>query len=980
MDEPALSAPYIEAVLIELKSYFARPEIRDRKIETVFFGGGTPSLVNPEKIGSVIQCIRDFGDLDEDAEITLEANPGTVQEELGREKLTSLKTLGVNRISFGAQSFSERKLSLLGRLHQPADVEQAVLNSRHAGFKRLNLDLIFGTLEESLDEWREDLSCALKLAPEHLSVYGLTIEPGTDFGKLAKRGIRMDSTDSLQADLFCESQKTLGSASYRQYEVSNYALSGEECKHNRNYWRRGEYLGIGAGAHGFLKSGENFWGKRWRNTPRPEHYIEKVRQNGIGELFEEVLTEGDAELEFISLGFRTDEGISVTAYQRDFEGNFEERFGAGLRELVDEELVVREGETVRATKKGLLFLNSIVEKLFVVLLFISTSFADDQLPEVLVSDTVPRVALKESVTTIETLATPLNYEPYVDLQSRGSAEGQSDLVIRGSTFENSAVSLGALSLIDPQTGHFVLELPVSSKFFTSPEIITGNEQSIRGLNASVGSVGFDFLKITESETELRAGAGEWGTDVESILVRRANIAGKDGPDIGLDLDYSRSRSGGSVQNGDSRFDRVSGRLQLNTELGQTDLFGGFEHKFVSWPNLYVLQALHDVVGSSGIESDELHTGMVGLHHEAKLDEAGSVIKAGLLYRENRDDYEFDRYQINLFNPFEHNTKLLTGAVEGTLVCDYFRVRGSAHVMGDWINSTALTFLSYDSRVLSQMALVPELVLPLEDQLEFVASAGLRYDDSDKNPGQVLPITGVSLTHRTSEKDWEQAFINFSGASQVPGYTALASNPAGGLFRGNPDLNRTISLNSEIGGEVNRGPIKVRSSLFYRKDNDLTDWVFQSQVQPFASRTAANVDIATIGWETLARADFGQGSAIFSYVLMNKEHNYGDLDVDASFYALNFPDHRFTLSGTYDVTDWVHLRSDNELRIQEPNSLRDSDDRSYMISSAGIRFDIAMVTGMSVEALVDNIGNENFEEVPGVPGRRRAAMGYLNYRW
>jgi hypothetical protein len=613
------------------------------------------------------------------------------------------------------------------------------------------------------------------------------------------------------------------------------------------------------------------------------------------------------------------------------------------------------------------------------LLAATNAFAQESLPELVVSG--QRVAIDESVSTIATVATPLRYEPYVDLQERGTPEGQGDVVIRGSTFENTAVSLGGLSLFDPQTGHYVLELPLSPNFFSAPEILTGSEQSLKGMNSSVGSVGYNFQQIKTSSAQLRAGAGEYGTHLQSVFLRQADLLGEDAPtNLGVDLEYSRSRSSGTRRFGDSEFDRISGRLQLNSELGQTDLFGGFQHKYLSWPNLYALQELHNVIGSSGIESDELRTGMVGLHHEVVLDGEGSNLKGGFLYRENRDDYELDRFSPGLFNPFQHNVRLASAGVEGTFVRDNFRIRSSAKVLSDWITSTALTFGNFDSRTLFQAAIVPELELDLAENRDLTLFAGARFDDSDRDTSKVLPVAGVSYRQKRSDSSWERAYLDFSGASQVAGYTALASNPSGGLFRGNADLARTSSFNSELGLEVSRSGFSAKTAAFVRRDNNLVDWVYNSQIQPFAPRSATNLDITTAGIETLARVELERSDLIFSYAYLSKNQGRSGLDFDASFYALNFPNHRLTASAVLRLTEQVTLRTDNEFRIQERNTLRATTDRSFIISTATVQFDLPWVRGLSVDVVVDNIGNENFEEIPGVPGRRRFSGGFVSYRY
>jgi len=356
--EPARAEAYTDAVKRELSSYFANGRHRD--VSTVFFGGGTPSLLSPKNIKLILDEIPISGP---SVEITLEANPGTVQEQVGKEKLAGFLDAGVNRISFGSQSFSERKLSLLGRLHSGVDIENALLAAREVGFKRINLDLIFGTKDETLEEWSEDLQRALTLDPEHLSVYGLTIEPGTEFGRLARRGISMNLEDDFQADQFILAQERLSRGGFRQYEISNYAKAGEECRHNLGYWKRRSYLGVGAGAHGFLLSEDAPWGLRTRNIPGPDGYIAKVSESGFGTINEELLTSEDAELEYLSLALRTGDGVCDADYKNLFQQSFREKYRVQLAELESAECLKLEAEAVRPTPKGFRLLNSVLDRL-----------------------------------------------------------------------------------------------------------------------------------------------------------------------------------------------------------------------------------------------------------------------------------------------------------------------------------------------------------------------------------------------------------------------------------------------------------------------------------------------------------------------------------------------------------------------------------------------------------------------------------------
>lgn len=347
---------YVAAVLNELRTYSEDPAWQGRGVKTVFFGGGTPSLFSSHSFAQILGTIAEGWHLTAPGEITVECNPGTVQEELGSERLEGFLRAGINRLSFGAQSFSSRKLALLGRIHSGGETVHAVQTAKRVGFTNFNLDLMFGTAGESFAEWSHDLRAILELEPTHISAYGLTIEPGTEFGRDAKRGVVFTAEEDLQAELYEHTQDTLERAGYGQYEISNYAKPGSECAHNLNYWRGGDYLAIGAGAHGYLRGSAPM---RWANIPGPEHYIAQVRDRGVGEHRREVIDREKSELEFFSLRLRTAEGVQFSEYYEEFGERFEERFAPVFTELQALGLLAVDSFGARLTKRGMLFADTV---------------------------------------------------------------------------------------------------------------------------------------------------------------------------------------------------------------------------------------------------------------------------------------------------------------------------------------------------------------------------------------------------------------------------------------------------------------------------------------------------------------------------------------------------------------------------------------------------------------------------------------------
>ena len=354
---------YVDALCSELRA--AEGSFGGRRIATVFFGGGTPSLFAASSIARILGAAERLSPLAADAEITLEANPGTVGEELGAEKLAGFRGAGVNRVSFGVQSFSPRKLELLGRIHGERDARAAIENVRRAGFENFNIDLIFGVEGESTEEWAADLREALAIDPPHISAYGLTIEPGTEFGRLARRGKNMSTGDDAQAELYRQTVQTLSAAGFERYETSNYARRGKECRHNLVYWSRGDYLGIGAGAHSFL-SGSGF-GSRWSNIPGPGHYIERALASGDARQKTEELDRDQAEMEYLFVALRKTAGISAEEFRALFGDELVGYYGEVLTRLASAGLLECRGEgstlTYRLTERGVLFGDEVTKEM-----------------------------------------------------------------------------------------------------------------------------------------------------------------------------------------------------------------------------------------------------------------------------------------------------------------------------------------------------------------------------------------------------------------------------------------------------------------------------------------------------------------------------------------------------------------------------------------------------------------------------------------
>ena len=312
---------------------------RGERFGSVFLGGGTPTTLDQADLGRLLGSLRGRFDVEPWAEVTIEANPDTVDA----AKLAALREAGYTRLSMGAQSFDQRVLDSLERLHRPASVRRAFAAARAAGHTNVNLDLIYGANGETLASWRQTLEETIALRPEHVSAYAFTIEQATPLGRKVQAGLVPGPEPDLPADMFDLACELLSDAGYRHYEVSNWALSGFECKHNLGYWRKRPYLGLGAGAHSYRD------GRRWWNVRPPSEYLETV-EHGLRPVGgEEHLTLQDERLEEVFLKLRILEGVPVDSVDAEVASDY---LGAGF-------LCRRNGHLV-PTERGMLLLNELV--------------------------------------------------------------------------------------------------------------------------------------------------------------------------------------------------------------------------------------------------------------------------------------------------------------------------------------------------------------------------------------------------------------------------------------------------------------------------------------------------------------------------------------------------------------------------------------------------------------------------------------------
>jgi oxygen-independent coproporphyrinogen-3 oxidase len=355
---------YVEALCKEIQ-IIAGSAGQRLPVHTIFFGGGTPSHLSTDHFEFILKTTRDCFSINPNAEISLEANPGTVS----LASLKDLRSLGFNRISLGVQSTHPDELRQLERIHDFYDVIEAVASARRAGFENLNLDLIFGLPEQALDRWQGTIQFALELHPEHLSLYALTIEQNTPFGRWARRGLLQTPDPDMAADMYEWAGEALEEAGFYQYEISNWAKPDRPCRHNLTYWRNQPYLGFGAGAHGCAG------GLRVDNVVRIKTYIEKVTR-GIqkGNLLKSEdafpvspATRNKTKIskrvemqETMLTGLRlTEEGVSAEAFAERFEVSMQDVFSKEILELLNLGFLEWVGERLRLTKGGRLLGNQV---------------------------------------------------------------------------------------------------------------------------------------------------------------------------------------------------------------------------------------------------------------------------------------------------------------------------------------------------------------------------------------------------------------------------------------------------------------------------------------------------------------------------------------------------------------------------------------------------------------------------------------------
>jgi oxygen-independent coproporphyrinogen-3 oxidase len=343
-DEP-LKSRYVAALRQEIGGAPA-----GHRADTIFFGGGTPSLLEPSEVEAIVHTCRDRFDLADDTEITLETNPETVD----RAKLEAFRAAGINRLSFGVQSFHDEELRRLGRIHSAARAQAALREALAAGFRNVSLDLMMWLPGQSVSAWLANVDALIGAEPDHASLYLLELYPNAPLKEdMARAGWSLAPDDDA-AEMYLQAMARLEEAGLRQYEISNVARDGFASRHNLKYWTDGEWLGFGCGAHSTVA------GARWKNVAGTEDYIARVASGASPEVERRLLTREARLEEALFTGLRLTDGIDLEIVGERYTCDVWRRYGDALRPFVDEGWVLREGSRLRLTRAGMLMANEVM--------------------------------------------------------------------------------------------------------------------------------------------------------------------------------------------------------------------------------------------------------------------------------------------------------------------------------------------------------------------------------------------------------------------------------------------------------------------------------------------------------------------------------------------------------------------------------------------------------------------------------------------
>ncbi len=347
------TSAYLQALHAQLLRLSRHPLVEKNIFSTIFIGGGTPTIYSARQLAGLVSIALDNFHFSYPVEITVEGNPDSIKQ----KSLYALRRAGVNRLSIGVQSFTDDLLASLGRIHNAAQAENAIKTARKAGFADINLDLMFGLPGQKLKEWRQTLETTCRYGPEHLAVYELTVEENTPFADLAAKGKLKLPHEEIVADMAELSQRILADAGYIRYEISNFARSGYECRHNINYWQNGSYLGLGAGAVSSIAD------IRISNTNDPADFNKQIMAGNDGFSGAEALCREKKFRETVIMGLRMVKGISLASLRKRFNLDPREYYGDTFRRLLDNNLLEIKDGGLRLPEQAMAVANQVLAEL-----------------------------------------------------------------------------------------------------------------------------------------------------------------------------------------------------------------------------------------------------------------------------------------------------------------------------------------------------------------------------------------------------------------------------------------------------------------------------------------------------------------------------------------------------------------------------------------------------------------------------------------
>ena len=584
------------------------------------------------------------------------------------------------------------------------------------------------------------------------------------------------------------------------------------------------------------------------------------------------------------------------------------------------------------------------------------------LSEIIVNPT--RVANTEPAGTFASAITVLRFDPQTEIQSRGMPEGQGDVTVRGGLFENTGFKLGAATIVDPQTGHYVAELPIDPALLSAPLILTGVDNALAGFNSNVATIVYGIPALRQS-AEVNLGVG-----TDSLLfssARYADVTRYNDAQYGLQVSGAVSEGEGTVSNGDHEFSRFNLQAQRVAGNTQTDLIIAYQDKFFAWPGAYT--------GFASLpETDDTQTTLVLANHRTTL-ERGWLQMSGF-YRSLDDNYDFDRRnkESGGAGAFEHKTRNYGAAFEGNVDFANLNWEFNGQVSRDsLVSSTDLNTALLDGRYYSSFRLAPSYDFAVPNDQTVTIRFGGVVDTSSQDSNAVSPVFDITL--KTPTRSGQRTLkAEFAGTSQVPGYTALNSKP-NGLFGGNANLSREKARQFIVTLAQEGRDWFASAAAFHREDENLVDWTYASGSP--SARQANPVYMEVNGLELLLRKQWQRLDLSLGYTYLDKKSDYGTATVDGSFYALNYARDRATVSVSYQLNETYALRLDSEYRNQLANPLRTSDNNA-LLSAASLDWTSPQFDEITAQLRIDNLTDDDYQPFPGTPAVGRQIS--LNVRY